>query len=86
MPCGVNGSMRDDCCARSSNVERAGMKARGKLLVLGVSFALFVVGVAALYAMEGVAGKRTLAGVFAALVLVAGWQTVRLVKRRDGNK
>ena len=62
------------------------MKAREKLSVLGVSFALFVVGVVALYAMEGVARERTLVGVFAALILVAGWRTVRLVQRRDRNK
>lgn len=62
------------------------MGVREKLLVMGVSFALFVAGVIALYAMTGAARSYLLAGVFAGLVAIALWQTWRLVRRSGRNK
>ena len=58
-------------------------KTTGKIAVLGVSFALFLGGVAALQLMARGAGRTViLALVFAGLLVIAGLQTARRLKKK----
>ena len=58
-------------------------KTTGKIAVMGVSFALFLGGVAALQLMErGTARTVVLAVVFAGLLTIAGVQTARRLKKK----
>ena len=55
------------------------METKNKLLILSLSFAIFIVGVRALYSEPGVV--RVLAASVMGLVAIAVVQTVRAVKR-----
>lgn len=57
-------------------------KTKGKLAILGSSFALFLAGVAALSMERGVARTVVLAAVFAGLAGMAAWVTARRMKER----
>lgn len=55
-------------------------KTTGKLVVMGVSFALFLGGAAALQMERGTTRTGILALVFAGLLTIAGVQTLRHLK------
>ena len=57
-------------------------KTTEKITILGVSFALFLGGVAALAMARGTARTAVLAVVFAGLLTIAGVQTARRLKKK----
>ena len=57
------------------------METKNKLLILSLSFAVFIVGVRALYSEPGVVRNGVLAASVMGLVAIAVVQTVRAVKR-----
>ena len=57
-------------------------KTTEKITILGVSFALFLGGVAALSMARGTARTAVLAVVFAGLLTIAGVQTARRLKKK----
>lgn len=57
-------------------------KTTEKITILGVSFALFLGGVAALSMAHGTARTAVLAVVFAGLLTIAGVQTARRLKKK----
>lgn len=57
-------------------------KSTGKIMVMGVSFALFLGGVAALQMERGTARTVILALVFAGLLTIAGVQTAFRLKKK----
>ena len=57
-------------------------KTTEKITILGVSFALFLGGVAALSMARGTACTADLAVVFAGLLTIAGVQTARRLKKK----
>ena len=57
------------------------METKNKLLILSLSFAIFIVGVRALYSEPGVVRNGVLAASVMGLVAIAVVQTVRAVKR-----
>ena len=57
------------------------METKNKLLILSLSFAIFIVGVRTLYSEPGVVRNGVLAASVMGLVAIAVVQTVRAVKR-----
>lgn len=57
------------------------MEAKNKLLILSLSFALFIVGVRALYSEPGAVRNGVLAASIMGLVAIAVVQTVRAANR-----
>ncbi len=57
-------------------------KTTGKIVVMGVSFALFLGGVAALQLERGTVRTVILTVVFAGLLTIAGLQTARHLKKK----
>lgn len=57
------------------------MEAKSKLMILLLSFAIFIVGVWALYSELGVLRNSLLAASLLGLIAIAALQTVRLVNR-----
>lgn len=57
------------------------METKNKLLILSLSFAIFIVGVRVLYSEPGVVRNGVLAASVMGLVAIAVVQTVRAVKR-----
>lgn len=57
-------------------------KTTGKIVVMGVSFALFLGGAAALQLERGTARTVILTVVFAGLLMIAGLQTARHLKKK----
>lgn len=58
------------------------MEAKNKLLILSLSFAVFVVGVRALYCEPGAVRNGVLAASIMGLVAIAVVQTMRVANRR----
>ena len=59
------------------------METKKKLLILSLSFAVFIVGVRALYSVPGVVRNGVLAASVWGLVAIAVVQTGRAVKRNN---